>query len=147
MSLCGRSCLMSRGPQPGFQPASPGWHQGGEGKLLGARSLRAVGIGPGGGRRKGERFKPTAEMGENAGAWRPLQGRSQMGAAKGPSWLGDLGSTHKQSLGLKPPKVAREKRRKAAGTVTLSQGEDNGAGPGNELCVGLLSAAHLSWIY
>jgi len=32
------------------------------------RSLRAVETGSGGGRRKGERFKPAAEMGEDGGA-------------------------------------------------------------------------------
>lgn len=34
-----------------------------KGKLLGRRSLRMVESGPGGGRRKAERFKPAAEMG------------------------------------------------------------------------------------
>lgn len=70
-----------------------------------------------------------------------------MGAGKGASGLGDLGSTHEESLGLNPPEVVLEKRRKARGTAMLSQGENNGAGPGHELCVGLLSAVHLSWIY
>lgn len=35
----------------------------GKGKLLGRRSPRMVESGPGGGRRKAERFKPAAEMG------------------------------------------------------------------------------------
>lgn len=60
--------------------------------------------------------------------------------------LGDLGSTPKQSLGLNLAEVTQEKGRKAVGTAMPRQGEDNGAGPGNELCVGLMSAVHLSWI-
>lgn len=54
-----------RRAQPGCQPASPDLHWGGKEKLLYSRSLRILEIGPGGGRRKYERFRPESEMREN----------------------------------------------------------------------------------
>lgn len=61
------------------------------------------------------------------------------GSWEGSVSAGDLGSTPKQSLGLNLAEVAQEKGRKAVGTAMPRQGEDSGAGPGNELCVGLMS--------
>lgn len=67
------------------------------------------------------------------------------GTGKRASELGVLGSPREQSWGLNLPEVAQEKGRKAAGGAMLRQGEDSGAGPGSELGMGLMSAAHLSW--
>lgn len=104
----------------------------------GASEWRKLALELAGGRARG--LNQQQSWGENTGT--EANCKAEVGRELGR----DLGSTHEQSLGLNLPEVAGEKGRKAAGTAMPRQGEDNSAGPGNELCTGMMSAVHLSWI-